>query len=381
MSTPFALGPSTPSRPPFSDADRFQLVVEAIEDYAIYMLDPQGVIQSWSSGAERIKGYRSDEVIGKHYSLFFREEDRQEGLPTWQLERAKLHGKTEEEGLRVRKDGSTFWANIIVSVILDDDGSLLGFAKITRDITERQRLRELEHSLRKSNEFLAMLGHELRGPMAPMSYALSLLEMRGAGDPTQQGPLNTLHRQLGHLTRLLDDLLDAGRLTTGKLVISPRLADFQAVVRQAAELARPSMEQRSQSLKVSVPPGQINVRVDEMRLSQVLQNLLSNASKFTPSGGTIEVTVYVEAGRVFVSVADDGVGMDPATIDDLFRLFVQGECTQDMHLSGLGIGLALSRAIVEMHGGKISGASAGPGMGSTFRFELPGATYVDPPAS
>ena len=164
-------------------------------------------------------------------------------------------------------------------------------------------------------------------------------------------------------------------------MISPRLADFQAVVQQAIELARPSMEQRSQSLKVSVPPGQINVRIDEMRLSQVLQNLLSNASKFTPTGGTIEVTVYVEAGRVFVSVADDGVGMDPATIDDLFQLFVQGECTQDMHLSGLGIGLALSRAIIEMHGGKISGASAGPGMGSTFRFELPGATYVDPTAS
>lgn len=364
-----------------SEADRFQLVVEAIEDYAIYMLDPDGNIQSWSSGAERIKGYRSDEVIGKHYSIFFRSEDREEGLPTCQLERAKLHGKTEEEGWRVRKDGSTFWANIILSAILDDDGTHLGFAKITRDITDRQRLREMERSLRNVNKFLAMLGHELRGPLAPMSYALSLLELRGPIDPTQLVPLNTLHRQLGNLTRLLDDLLDAGRLSTGKLRISPRRIDFNSVLEQAVEVAGASIRERSQVLEVAVPPRKISVNADDLRIAQVLQNLLSNASKFTPKGGHIAVTVYLEAQRLVVVVTDNGMGMDPSTIDDLFRLFVQGESTKDLHLSGLGIGLALSRAIVEMHGGKIVGTSPGLGKGSIFRFDIPGAEYAEEPES
>lgn len=363
--------------PPLSDADRFQLILDAIEDYAIYMLDPDGIIQTWSGGAERIKGYRADEVIGKHYSLFFRTEDRAERLPTWQLERAKIHGKTEEEGWRVRKDGSTFWANIIVSVIHDEDGSLLGFAKITRDVTERRRLREIEHSLRKLNEFLAMLGHELRNPLAPMSYALSLLERRGTIGPEQRGPIDTLHRQLANLTHLLDDLLDAGRLTTGKLRISPKRIDFNEVLQRSIELVSTSIRDREQVLEVAVPPRKVTVNADALRIAQVLQNLLSNASKFTPIGGHIAVAVYLESQRLVVVVTDDGAGMDPATVDELFRLFVQGDSTTDLHLSGLGIGLALSRAIVEMHGGKIVGTSPGVGKGSIFRFDIPGAAFLE----
>ncbi|MGQ3001306.1 MAG: PAS domain-containing sensor histidine kinase [Hydrogenophaga sp.] len=365
-------------RPVLSSADRFQLVVEAIEDYAIYMLDPDGLIESWSPGAERLKGYRADEVLGKSYSMFFRPQDEAEGLPKWQLSRARLHGKTEEEGWRVRKDGSVFWANIIVSRILDDDGTLLGYAKITRDITERRRLRELERSLKRMDEFIAMIGHELRNPLGPIRYASTFIQERGGFDAKQTIAWGIHDRQLALLTRLLDELLDVGRVTSGKLRISPARIPFKQLLEQAVETFSSVVEHRERELKVLLPEGEIWVDADELRTIQVLQNLLSNALKFTLPGGHIEVRAEVREGRLHVEVKDDGLGMDPATIDDLFLLFAQGQAQRETYQPGLGIGLALSRMIVEMHGGVISGTSPGRGLGSVFRFELPGAELKAP---
>lgn len=362
-----------PVRPVLTSADRFQLVVEAIEDYAIYMLDPGGLIESWSPGAERLKGYRADEVLGKSYSIFFRPEDVAEGLPQWQLSRARLHGKTEEEGWRVRKDGSVFWANIIVSRILDDDGTLLGYAKITRDITERLRLRELERSLKRMDEFIAVLGHELRNPLGPIRYASTFIQERGSFDKKQTAAWGIHDRQLALLTRLLDGLLDVGRVTSGKLRISPARIPFRSIIEQAVETISSDIEHRERELQVLLPEGEIWVNADELRITQVVQNLLSNAMKFTLPGGHIEVRVEVCEGRLHVEVKDDGLGMDPATVDDLFLLFAQGQAQRETHQPGLGIGLALARTIVEMHGGVITGTSQGRGLGSVFRFVLPGA--------
>ncbi|MCV0438899.1 MAG: PAS domain-containing sensor histidine kinase [Hydrogenophaga sp.] len=358
-------------RPTLSPADRFQLVVEAIEDYAIYMLDPDGLIESWSPGAERLKGYRADEVLGKPYSIFFRPEDVAEGLPKWQLSRARLHGKTEEQGWRVRKDGSVFWANIIVSRILDDDGTLLGYAKITRDVTEQLRLRELERSLKRMDQFIAMIGHELRNPLGPIRYASTFIQEHGNFDTKQTVAWGILDRQLSLLTRLLDGLLDVGRVTSGKLRISPARISVKQVVEQAVETFSSNIEHRE--LQVFLPEQEIWVNADELRITQVLQNLLSNALKFTLPGGRIEVRAHVCGTRLHIQVKDDGLGMDPATVDDLFRLFAQGQAQRETHQPGLGIGLALSRMIVEMHGGTITGTSSGRGLGSVFRFELPGA--------
>lgn len=359
------------SRPILSSADRFQLVVEAIQDYAIYMLDTDGVIASWSRGAERLKGFSAEEVIGRHYGMFFRPEDAEIGMPMQQLMRATLHGRTEDEGWRVRKDGSTFWANIVISTIRDEDGSLVGFAKITRDITERKRLGELEHSLQRMNEFLAMLGHELRGPLSSIRNCATFLAAQTTDPVRQAKAVRMLDRQVDLLTRLLDGLLDAGRLTSGKLRISPTRALFASMLSDAIESVSPVVSERKQRLSVSMPPGQIWASVDSTRITQVLQNLLSNASKFTPVGGSIDIIVDVRSDRLFVTVKDNGVGMDPRAIDGLFRLFSQGQSEQNAEKSGLGIGLALSRAIVEMHGGRITGTSDGPGKGSSFTFELP----------
>ena len=169
----------------------------------------------------------------------------------------------------------------------------------------------------------------------------------------------------------LDELLDAGRVTSGKLRVSLQRTDFKNLVEQAVELVSPAMDERSQMLDVLLPECELWVNADEIRITQVLQNLLSNASKFTPSGGRIQLNASVDGERLVVEISDNGLGMDPVVIDGLFHLFKQAPSTQASHQSGLGIGLALSRAIIEMHGGKISGSSAGTHMGSVFRFELP----------
>ncbi|KRB96872.1 hypothetical protein ASE11_15840 [Hydrogenophaga sp. Root209] len=367
---------STLDRVDLTDSERLRLL-DAVRDYAIYMLDPQGHVQSWNRGAELIKGYSASEVIGKHYSMFFRQSDRAEGLPAWQLQRALLHGRTEEEGWRIRKNGSTFWANIVLTPIHTSEGVLTGFAKVTRDMSERHRLHELEDSLRRTNEFLAMLGHELRNPLAPMRNAVSLMQREPSLNPSLSLARDVLDRQLTHLNRLLGDLLDAGRLTSGKMHAKPERIIFNDIVTQAVEAVWPEMNARSQVLDVDMPEGHICLNADEIRLIQVLQNLLTNAAKFSPDGGAIRLKATVVNDWLRVEVSDNGVGMDPATIDRLFVLFAQGDDVKESRQGGLGIGLALARSIVEMHGGTISGSSAGVGRGSTFTVELPGAALEE----
>ncbi|HTH10299.1 MAG TPA: PAS domain-containing sensor histidine kinase, partial [Acidovorax sp.] len=352
--------------------ERFRLLIEGVRDYAIYMLDPSGVIQSWNHGAELIKGYAGHEVIGRHYSMFFRSEDVAAGLPEKELRDALAHGRTEEEGWRVRKDGSTFWANIVVTPIYAGN-ELRGFSKVTRDMSERLRLRDLEHSSQRMNEFLAMLAHELRNPLAPIRNAVSILQLEPAPSPTIKASRDMIDRQLSHLTRLVDDLLDAGRLTSGKIRIKPEQVLFNKVVAMAAEALRPEMDARSHSFKLDIPAQSVWVNADPTRLAQILQNLLGNAAKFTPPGGSIALTAWVADARLVVEVQDNGVGIEPDAMTHIFELFSQGDGEAASRQTGLGIGLSLARSLVEMHGGTISAASGGEGKGSVFRFELPGA--------
>ncbi len=353
--------------------ERLRLLIEGVRDYAIYMLDPMGRIQNWNSGAELIKGYKAAEVLGRHYSMFFRSEDVAQGLPGQELRDCLQRGRTEEEGWRVRKDGSTFWANIVMVPMWSADGSHLGFAKVTRDMTESRRLSHLEHSSRQMNEFIAMLAHELRNPLAPIRNAVSILQLEQAPSTTVRTSRDMIDRQLSHLTRLVDDLLDAGRLTSGKIRIKPELISFNRVVSRAIEATRPAMDARSHHFKLDVPPEDLWVNADETRLAQVLQNLLSNATKFTPVGGVITLSARVEAGRLHVDVADNGEGISPLALESIFELFSQGDGLAASRQSGLGIGLSLARSLVEMHGGSISAKSPGTGRGSVFSFELPGA--------
>ncbi|MFL6200205.1 MAG: PAS domain S-box protein, partial [Thermoanaerobaculia bacterium] len=199
--------------------ERFRLLVESIKDYALFMLDPEGRIVSWNAGARALKGYRADEVIGRHFSLFYPSEAIARGWPEHELETAIAEGRFEDEGWRVRKDGSRFWANVIITPLYDEERRLRGFAKITRDLSDRKRVERLEEAERQMHEFLAMLAHELRNPLAPIRNALAVMQRSELNEQTLDWSRSVIDRQVTHLTRLVDDLLDVSRITKGKITL------------------------------------------------------------------------------------------------------------------------------------------------------------------
>jgi len=354
--------------------ERVRLMVEGVRDYAIFMLDPDGVIQSWNSGAQILNGYTAGEAIGRHFRMFYRPEELALGMPEKQLRTALEQGRAEEEGWRVRKDGTRFWANAVITAIRDSEGQLRGFAKITRDMSERRRLEELERSSRRMNEFLAMLAHELRNPLAPIRNAVTVLQLEPSPSPVVKNSREMIDRQLTHMTRLVDDLLDVGRLTTGKIRLKKETVLYNQVLSRAAEAMRPIMDARHHSFSSELPPDDIYVDADSIRLTQVIQNLLTNAAKYTPAGGRVALRCWVEGAQVWTEVSDNGLGLTKTGIREIFELFSQGDMQSAAKESGLGIGLTLAKSLVEMHGGVISAESDGPDMGSRFKFSIPGAS-------
>jgi PAS domain S-box-containing protein len=355
---------------------RFRLLVDSVRDYAMFMLDADGNVRSWNVGAQALKGYRADEIIGRHFSAFYTPEDQQAGKPAMELRTARRHGRVEDEGWRVRKDGTLFWANVIVTAVHGKDGELIGFAKVTRDMTERRRLEELERSSRMMSQFLAMLAHELRNPLAPMRNAVTLMQLEPLPSPALRSSRDIIDRQLSHVTRLVDDLLDIGRLTTGKIKLRLERVSVAEIVSRSAETARPLMEARRHTLHIELPPGPVHINADATRLSQILQTLLGNAAKSTPEGGRVELKVRAVDGFVTVSVADNGRGIAAHELRRIFELFAQGDSGAPDD-SGLGVGLTLARSLAELHGGRLDAESAGPGQGSTFLLRRPSADRVD----
>jgi PAS domain S-box-containing protein len=353
--------------------ERFRLLVEGISDYAIFMLDRDGRVASWNAGASRLNGYSAQEIIGQHFSVFYPKEVLDKKWPEQELAMAREHGRFEDEGQRVRKNGSTFWAHVVVTPLYDGHGELMGYAKITRDLTDRKRVEALERAERQTNEFLAMLAHELRNPLAPISNALNLLARKPAADATEQWVRDVLERQTGQMSRLVDDLMDVSRITRSAISLTREPVDMRHVVRVAADASLQWMEARGHSLLLDLPDDELAVQGDEVRLVQVVQNLLDNAAKYTPQGGRIEVRARRDARGIMVSVKDNGVGMEPDMLRAAFELFRQGRQGLDRPEGGLGIGLTLVRRLVALHGGTVEALSAGPGKGSEFVVRLPAA--------
>jgi PAS domain S-box-containing protein len=351
--------------------ERFRLMVESVKDYAIFMLDADGNVATWNAGAMQIKGYRREEILGRPISVFYSADDNAALKPQRELEIAARFGRIEDEGWRVRKDGSMFWANVVITAVRDSTGRLLGFAKVTRDMSERKRLEELEVSSRRMSEFLATLAHELRNPLAPVRNAVSAMQLAPNTDPLLRQCRDVIDRQIGHLTRLVDDLLDIGRITTGKIELRTAAVEMQEVVARSVEAARPFTDGRGQTIKVVMPATSLVVRGDLTRLVQVLQNLLNNASKFSPNGTQISIHVGTERRAVVIRVKDQGRGIPENALNSIFDLFMQEGHAQNPTDTGLGIGLTLCRSLVELHGGAIQAASAGRGHGSTFTVRLP----------
>jgi PAS domain S-box-containing protein len=482
--------------------ERFRLLVEGVHDYAIFMLDPKGNITTWNAGAERIKGYTAEEIVGKHFSCFYPQEAIEAGWPELELQSATAHGRFEDEGWRLRKDGSKLWANVIITRLRDDNGDLKGFSKITRDLTERMRkeseLREREVRFRRlfesakdgilildsstgriteanpfmtellgcstdeligkqlweigllkdregseaafrqlqeqgyirydlvlqtkdgrtldvesisnvynvnhqsviqcnirditerrqmeraqaqaealtelhrrKDEFLATLSHEIRNPLAAITNAIDLLDFEKHEDPTQAKATGIIRRQVNNLVVLVDELLEVSRLLSNRIQLHLEDLDISGIVQKAVETARPVISQPKHELTVLLPPDDIWVHADAIRLEEVIVNLLTNAAKYTPADGHIWLNIQKEGDEAVLSIRDDGIGIEPDFLPQIFDLFAQAQRSLDRSQGGLGVGLTLVRKLVQMHGGTIEAHSEGLGQGSQFIVRLP----------
>ncbi len=512
-----------------SSEQRFRFLVEGTKDYAIFLLDPQGVVASWNPGAERIKQYKPEEIIGKHFSQFYREEDVKAEKPKREIEAAIATGRYEEEGWRVRKDGSLFWANVILTTLFDEAGNHRGFLKVTRDMTDRreteaqrerlleeeaarkaaeeiseklrvtlesigdgvvttddqgnvtsmnpvaqvltgwgdeavgkpltevfhiineysrqtvenpvarvlregvvvglanhtlliskdgterpiddsaapirghstpirgvilvfrdaserrksedelllseQRLQvtlaELREADRRKDEFLAMLAHELRNPLAPLRNALEIMRLSGGEPGAIEESRTLMERQLHHMVRLVDDLLDLSRISRGKVELRRERVDLEQVMRSAVDATRHLIDDKRHTLTLNVPEQPMTIDGDVTRLVQIFSNLLNNAAKYSEPGGRIEFTAERQGSDAVIHLRDNGIGIAPNMLGTIFDMFTQADRSLERVQGGLGIGLTLVQRLVEMHGGTVEAHSEGEGQGSEFVVRLP----------
>ena len=363
----------------------YRLLVESVVDYAIFLLDAQGHVASWNEGAQRINGYRPEEIIGRHFSVFYTAEDKARRKPEWELETASREGRVEDEAWRVRKDGSLLWANVVITALRDESGELIGFAKVTRDLSERRaaeqqavadakRVAESEAANRAKSEFLAVMSHELRTPLNAIAGYTQLLDMGipGVVNDRQREILERISRSHRHLLGLINDILNLARIEAGR--IEYRIDDIPLVelVREILPMIEPQLSRRHLSFAERIPPGLI-VRADREKTQQIFVNLLGNAVKFTPLHGRICIDAAVAANRprfVEVSVRDTGVGIPAEKLELIFDPFVQVDPSHTRTTEGSGLGLSISRDLARGMGGDLTVVST-LGTGSTFTLTLP----------
>jgi PAS domain S-box-containing protein len=351
--------------------ERFRLLVEAVRDYALFMLDPRGFVTSWNTGAERIHGWSSPEIVGRHFSHFYGAEDIAADRPWHELKQARDSGRLAVEGWRVHKDGTRFLAQVELTPLQDSHGELYGYAHLTQDLTQERHTEALENVAERINEFIGILAHELRNPLAPIRNAAALMGRKGLGDPVLESMRRMIERQSAQLEQIINELLDVSRVARGELSIEHESVNLSDVVQHAVEATRPAVDLREHRLYLSLPEQPVFVTGDQVRLSQCVVNLLSNAAKYTPERGEIRVDLAIDDTRVILTVKDSGIGIRPEMQHRIFDLFAQDKETVSLANGGLGVGLALVRRVVEMHGGRIDAHSEGRGRGSEFAIYLP----------
>ena len=366
--------------------ERFRLLLENVEDYAIFFLDIQGRILRWSTGAEHILGYREAEVLTKPNSIIFIPEDLEQGADKQELEGALKEGRTEDERWHVRKDGSRFWGSGIVTLLRDGMGQPRGFSKILRDFTERKRAEDeraqllareqearaqAEAANRMKDEFLATLSHELRSPLNAMLGWTRLLNTRKFDEATTARAMETIERSARSQAQLVEDLLDVSRIIQGKLRLNVCPVELASVIQSASDTVRPAAEAKEIQLQTILDPAAGPIAGDSDRLQQVVWNLLSNSIKFTPKGGCVYVRLERVNSHVEITITDTGQGINPDFVPYVFDRFRQADSSITRTYSGLGLGLAIVRHLVELHGGTVRADSEGEGKGATFTVKLP----------
>jgi PAS domain S-box-containing protein len=358
--------------------DTFDLMVAAIKDYAIFVLSPTGIVKTWNQGAERIKGYKADEIIGKHFSIFYTEEAKNIQHPAFELAQAIEKGSFAEEGWRVRKDGTQIWASVTITRILAADGSLVGFIKVTRDLTERKQNEiELERArdealmaIQLKSKFVANVTHEIRTPLSGIVGLSQLIadEKEATDDIRDSG--NRIFQASKQLLAIVNDLLDFAKLEAGKVEVENIPYRIARVIDEVRGLCHGIAEAKSLVLTASVDSALPKRAMgDPNKIRQILLNLVGNSIKFTESGG-IDLTVEKQTNSLLFSVTDTGLGVSPEIQSKLFKPFIQAHESTSRLFGGTGLGLSIAQQFVELMGGTI-GMVSEVGKGTTVWFSLP----------
>jgi PAS domain S-box-containing protein len=361
----------------------YQLLIESVRDYAIFVLDADGRVATWNIGAERLKGYKPSEIIGRHFSTFYGEEDLKSRKPWKELEVAIAEGRVEDEGWRIRKDGTRFWANVIITALRDESGNLIGFAKVTRDLTERRlaellaiddasRLSESEAANKAKAEFLAAMSHELRTPLNAIGGFAQLMSMgvHGPVSEQQKEDLDRISASQRHLLGIINDILNFSRIEAGRIEYHIVPVDLAATIHAVFEMVQPLALNKSISLQIQECPPGITGLADISKTEQILINLVSNAVNFTPEGGTISIGCGFADSGVWIRVRDSGVGIPDDKLETIFEPFVQVGRSFTTGHRGTGLGLAISREMARGMSGDLTVESE-VGKGSSFTVWLP----------
>ena len=358
--------------------ESFRLMVESVTDYALVMLDPEGRVVSWNTGAERIQGYHAEEIVGQHFSRFYPGEDIINGKPQRDLEAVIANGRFEDEGWRVRKDGSSFWANVVYTAIRDQLGNLRGFAKLTRDLTERRQveaaLTDAKSTAEKANlaksDFLSSMSHELRSPLnAILGFAQLMESDSPPPTPSQKASIEQILQGGWYLLELINEILDLAVIESGRLSLLLEPVSLVDVMLECQAMIEPQAKKRG--IQMTFPQFDIPsfVKADRTRVKQVLINLLSNSIKYNQAGGTVVVACSASSPeRIRINVQDTGAGLPAEKVAQLFQSFNRlGQ--ESSAEEGTGIGLVVSKRLVELMEG-IIGVESTVGVGSVFWVEL-----------
>jgi two-component system CheB/CheR fusion protein len=352
-------------------------VLHESRQLGVIHLDVQGHVTRWNHGSEFITGFAAADVIGKHFGFTFTAEDLARQVDQLELVTARTLGASDDERWHVRRDGSRYWASG-TTLAMKSDGVLQGYFKVFKDVTHlRSRMKLLENEadalareLADRELHLGTIAHELRNPLLPIRSVAAVLKKQDP-DGRHASLVKILERQVGYLDRLVEDLVDITRVKTGKLALQHQVVPLQRLLASAIDELRDDAQQRGVSLQLLAPAAPIEVEVDEARLHQVVSNLLTNALKFTPSGGLVTVLANVEHDHFLVHVKDTGKGIGPELLPKIFDMFTQAQPRSSERGAGLGIGLALVKEIVALHAGTVEVRSEGPGKGSEFIVRMP----------
>lgn len=371
----------------------YRFLVEGLTEYAIFMLDLNGHISSWNTGAERILGYQENEIIGQPFSQIFTQEANERGVPEQALKTAAATDQAKDNRWHVRKDGTQFWANGFLTSVRDEVGNLRGFAKILQDLTERKRAEEERQQLlireqtaravaeaanRSKDEFLALVSHELRTPLTAILGWSGILNAGKLDEARAALAIETIERNANLQMQLIEDLLDISRIVRGELSLNCRFIDLVEVITVAIEVVQPVANAKGIQLQFVQDAEVKQIWGDSERLQQVMWNLLSNAVKFTPEGGRVEVRLSLVSGSAEakkksaqIQVSDTGKGISAEFLPYVFDRFRQADSKSTRADKGLGLGLAIAQYLVQLHRGTIEVESSGIAQGATFTVKLP----------